>query len=316
MSGYLDAVARGVVIFDGGAGTSLHAANLGVDDFGGPELEGCAEILNVTRPDVIETLHRSFLDVGVDAVETNTFGGFAVPLGEYGIADRAYELSAAGAAIARDVVNEYRTRDGRRRFVAGSIGPGTKLATLGQITYRELLRAYEIQATGLIDGGVDLFIIETQYDLLGAKAAINGARRAMKATGNEIPIQVQVTIETTGRMLVGTEIGAALTTLDAMHPDVLGINCATGPGEMYGPVHHLSERSRLPISVIPNAGLPSIVDGRVSYDLSAADLADHLARFITDYGVRVVGGCCGTTPEHLAAVIETCRTLVPWKREA
>ncbi|HZJ48443.1 MAG TPA: homocysteine S-methyltransferase family protein, partial [Acidimicrobiia bacterium] len=314
MSAYLDALAYGVVIFDGGAGTSLHAAHLGPDDFGGPELEGCAEVLNITRPDVIETLHRSFLDVGVDAIETNTFGGFAVPLGEYGIADRAYELSAAGASIATRMVEEYRAQDGRRRFVAGSIGPGTKLATLGQVTYRDLLDAYEIQAAGLIDGGIDLFIIETQYDLLGAKAAMNGARLAMKTAGVELPIQTQITIEATGRMLVGTEIGAALTTLDAMHPDVVGLNCATGPEEMYGPVRYLSERSRLPISVIPNAGLPGIVDGEVSYDLSAGELADHLSRFVSEYGVRAVGGCCGTTPAHLA-VVAACRPLVPLGRD-
>jgi len=315
VSAYLDAIAAGVVVFDGGAGTWFHARDLHSEDFGGLEFEGCAEVLNVTRPDAVEGLHRSFLDVGVDVIETNTFGGFGVPLGEYGIADRAYALSAAGAEIARRTVNEYQAADGRTRFVAGSMGPGTKLATLGQVTYRALLDAYEIQAAGLLDGGVDLFIIETQYDLLGAKAAINGARRAMRAAGVQLPLQVQVTMETTGRMLPGTEIGAALTTLDALHPDVVGLNCATGPEEMYGPVRYLSERARMPISVIPNAGLPTVVDGAVSYDLTAGALADHLSRFIVDYGVRVVGGCCGTTPEHLAAVVETCKPLVPAERE-
>ena len=314
MSAYLEALAAGVVIFDGGAGTAFHAAGLGPDDFGGEDLEGCAEILNAIRPDVVGGLHRSFLDVGVDVVETNTFGGFAVPLSEYGIADRAYELSAAGASIATRMVEEYQARDGRRRFVAGAIGPGTKFATLGQITYRELRDAYEIQAAGLIDGGVDLFIIETQFDLLGAKAAINGARRAMRSARVEIPLQAQVTIELTGRMLPGTEIGAALTTLDAMRVDVVGLNCATGPEEMYGPIRYLSERSRVPISVIPNAGLPTVVDGEVSYDLSAAALAEHLSRFVTEYGVRAIGGCCGTTPDHLAAVVEACRPLVPAER--
>jgi 5-methyltetrahydrofolate--homocysteine methyltransferase len=315
MSAYLEALARGVVIFDGGAGTSLHAAGLDLNDFGGEDLDGCAEVLNVTRPDVIERLHRSFLDVGVDVVETNTFGGFAVPLNEYGIADRAYELSAAGASIATRTVEEYRTRDGRRRFVAGSIGPGTKFATLGQISYRQLRDAYEIQAAGLIDGGIDVFVIETQFDLLGAKAAINGARSAMRSAHVELPIQVQVTIELTGRMLPGTEIGAALTTLDAMRVDVVGLNCATGPEEMYGPIRYLSERARMPISVIPNAGMPRIVEGEVSYDLSAQVLAEHLARFVSEYGVRAIGGCCGTTPDHLSAVVEACRPLVPMERE-
>ena len=315
MSDYLDAIASGVVVFDGGAGTWFHAMDLHREDFGGIELEGCAEILNVTRPDVVDGLHRSFLDVGVDAIETNTFGGFAVPLGEYGIADRSYELSAAGAEIARRAVDAYQEKDGRRRFVAGSMGPGTKLATLGQITYRELLQAYEIQAAGLVDGGADLLIIETQYDLLGAKAAVNGARRAMRIAGVDLPLQVQVTMETTGRMLPGTEIGAALTTIDALHPDVFGINCATGPEEMHGPVRYLSERSRMPIAVIPNAGLPTIVHGAVSYDLSAQALAAYLAAFIFDYGVQVVGGCCGTTPQHLAAVVEVCKPLIPAERE-
>ena len=314
MSGYLDALAAGVVVFDGGAGTWFHAMDLDSDDFGGAELEGCAEMLNVTLPEVVEGLHRSFLDVGVDAIETNSFGGFAIPLGEYGIADRAYELAAAAAQIAVRTAEEYRLADGRRRFVAGSMGPGTKLATLGQITYRELLDAYEVQAAGLVDGGVDLILVETQYDLLGAKAAINGARRAMRAAGIDLPVQVQVTLETTGRMLPGTEIGAALTALEALRPDVFGLNCATGPEEMYGPIRYLSERSRLPISVIPNAGLPSIVDGRVSYDLSAEALADHLSRFIVEYGVQAVGGCCGTTPEHLATVVEVCGPLKPAER--
>ncbi len=315
MSAYLEALASGVLIFDGGAGTSIHAAGLGPVDFGGEDLDGCIENLNATRPDVVEGLHRSFLDVGVDVVETNTFGGFAVPLGEYGIADRAYELSALGASIATRTVDEYRAQDGRRRFVAGSIGPGTKFATLGQITYRELRDAYEIQAAGLIDGGIDVFLIETQFDLLGAKAAINGARRAMKLAHVDLPVQVQITIELTGRMLPGTEIGAALTTLDAMRVDVVGLNCATGPEEMYGPIRYLSEQSRMPISVIPNAGLPTVVDGEVSYDLSARSLADHLSRFVSEYGVRAIGGCCGTTPEHLAAVVTACRPLVPAERD-
>ncbi|MEN8113793.1 MAG: methionine synthase, partial [Actinomycetota bacterium] len=241
--------------------------------------------------------------------------GFTVPLGEYGLADRTYELAAAGAEIARRTVGEYVATDGKQRFVAGSIGPGTKSATMGQVTYRDLRDAYEIQAAGLIDGGVDLFIIETQFDLLGAKAAMNGARRAMRTAGVELPLQVQVTIETTGRMLAGTELGAALTTLDAMRADIVGINCATGPSEMYGPVRHLSKRSRRPIAVIPNAGMPQIVDGAVSYDLSAEDLAGHLATFVGEYGVSVVGGCCGTTPQHLAAVVEACRPLTPAQRD-
>jgi 5-methyltetrahydrofolate--homocysteine methyltransferase len=309
MSEYLECVSSGVVVFDGGTGTSFQEAGLTVDDFGGPAFEGCMEVLNVARPDVVESLHRSFFDVGVDVVETNTFGGFAVPLAEYGIEGRAYELSAAGAAIARGVADEYGSRDGRQRFVAGSVGPGTKFASLGQITYRELRDAYETQAAGLIDGGIDLFVIETQFDLLGAKTAMNGARRAMRRAGVDLPLQVQVTVELTGRMLGGTEIGAALTTLDALGADVIGLNCATGPGEMYEPLRYLSEHSRVPISVIPNAGLPEVVDGEVRYDLSAGEFALHMGRFASEFGVDIIGGCCGTTPAHIAAAIEACLPL-------
>lgn len=311
MSRYLDAVSAGVVIFDGATGTNLQLRDLGIDDFGGPQFEGCVDILSVTRPDVIADLHRSFLDVGVDVVETNSFGSFAVPLAEYGIADRAYEIAAASASIARAEVDRYLAGDGRPRFVAGSMGPGTKFATLGQVTYRELVEAYRVQASGLIDGGSDLLIIETQFDLLGAKAAVEGARQAMAANGVEVPLQVQVTIELTGRMLPGTEIGAALTSLAAVGPDVIGLNCATGPTEMWEPLRHLAAHSKVPVSAIPNAGLPKVVDGEMSYDLSPDDLADHLSQFVSDLGVGVIGGCCGTTPQHLAAVVERVRPLQP-----
>ena len=306
---YLDAVAAGPVIFDGATGTNLQRVELTIDDFGGPQFEGCVDLLSVTRPDVIADLHRSFLDVGVDVVETNSFGAFAIPLGEYGIADRAYEVSAAAASVARQTVDEYVARDGRARFVAGSMGPGTKFSTLGQVTYRDLAAAYRDQAAGLIDGGSDLLIIETQFDLLGAKAAIDGARQAMRSVGREVPLQVQVTIELTGRMLPGTEIGAALASLAAVGPDVIGMNCATGPNEMWEPLRYLTEHSPIPVSAIPNAGLPQVIDGEMAYDLGPDDLADHLSRFVGDLGVGVVGGCCGTTPEHLAKVVEAVRPL-------
>ena len=312
MSSYRHALDSGrLVILDGATGTSLQGFDLTADDFGGPSLEGCNELLNVTRPDVVAAIHRSFFDVGVDATETNTFGAFPVPLAEYGIADRTYELAAAGAAIARSVTDDYIAADGRARWVAGSIGPGTKFASLGQISYAELRDGYQINAAGLLDGGVDFLLIETQFDLLGAKAAINGARRAMRAAGREVPLQVQVTIELTGRMLPGTEIGAALTALDALRPDVFGINCATGPVEMYEPLRYLSHNSRMPISVIPNAGLPQVVDGEMAYDLTAEGLADHLESFVTELGAQVIGGCCGTTPEHLRAVVDRCRPHTP-----
>ncbi len=311
---YTEAVRRRVVIFDGGAGTTFQRAGLGPDDYGGPDVEGCHELLNVTRPDVVEALHESFLEVGCDAVETNTFGAFGVPLGEYGLADRAYELAAAGAEIARRVADRYATPT-RPRWVAGSIGPGTKFPSLGQIGYRELRDLYEVEARGLLDGGVDLLLVETQFDLLGLKAAVAGCRRAMDSAGIDVPIQAQITVELTGRMLPGTEVAAALAAIEPLGVDVIGLNCATGPGEMWEPLRYLSRHCRRPISVIPNAGLPRVVDGEMVYGLTPDELASHHERFVTELGVSVIGGCCGTTPAHLAAVVERCRGLEPATRE-
>jgi 5-methyltetrahydrofolate--homocysteine methyltransferase len=312
-SSFLEAVHRRVVVFDGAMGTGIQELELTADDFGGPELEGCNELLVVTRPDVVRQLHAAYLEVGCDVLETDTFGAFGVPLAEYGIAERAYELNLAAARIAKDVATDYSTPD-HPRWVSGSIGPGTKFASLGQIRYAELRDLYEEQSRGLLDGGVDLLVIETQYDLLGAKAAIAGARRAMAAAGRDVPVQVQVTIELTGRMLPGTETAAALAALDPVRPDVIGINCATGPAEMSEHLRHLSQHARMPISCLPNAGLPSVVDGHMHYDLTPDALADYHERFITEFGVSAVGGCCGTTPDHLAAVVERCRDLEPAAR--
>ena len=308
---YLETVESGVVIFDGATGTNLQTIGLTVDDFGSSHLEGCNELLNVTRPDVIRDLHRSFLDVGVDVIETNTFGAFSVPLSEYDIEDRAYEIAYAGANLARQTADEYRDH---QRFVAGSMGPGTKFATLGQISYRDLVDSYAEQASGLIDGGVDLLIIETQFDLLGVKAAVAGARQAMNAANANLPLQVQVTIELTGRMLPGTEIGAALTAIEALGPDVIGLNCATGPEEMWEPLRHLVRHSSVPVSAIPNAGMPKVEDGQMVYDLSPTQLADHLSDFVSDLGVGVIGGCCGTSPAHLAEVVDRVRPSKPKPR--
>ncbi len=310
---FLEAVAERVVVFDGATGSNLQLRELSADDFGGLALEGCMDVLCATRPDVVADLHASFLDVGCDVVETNTFGAFSIVLAEYDIADRAYELNVSGARIARDVVSGYEA-DGRTRWVAGSMGPGTKLPSLGHIRFAELRDGYEVQARGLLDGGVDLLIIETCYDLLQAKAAMIGARRAMKDTGRLVPIQLQVTIETTGRMLVGSEIGAALTALGALKPDLFGMNCATGPAEMQEHLRYLSHQSPFPISCLPNAGLPSVVDGRTHYDLTPAELAQFHRHHVVDLGVQVVGGCCGTAPEHLRAVVEALRDLEPARR--
>jgi 5-methyltetrahydrofolate--homocysteine methyltransferase len=306
---YLEALRQRVVIFDGAMGTNLQLRNLGPDDFGGTALEGCNELLTVTRPDVVADVHRSFLEVGCDVIETNSFGSLPWVLAEYGIAERTRELARLSAGVARDVADGW---DGR--FVAGSLGPGTKIASLGQISFTDQRDGYQEAAAGLLEGGVDLLVIETIQDLLQAKAAMIGCRRAMAELGRRVPLQVQVTIETTGRMLMGTEIGAALTTIDAMRPDVLGLNCATGPVEMSEHLRYLSAHARTPISVQPNAGLPSVVEGRMHYDLTPDQLAAHHARFVTEYGVNVVGGCCGTEPRHLAAVVAACAGVVPAAR--
>jgi 5-methyltetrahydrofolate--homocysteine methyltransferase len=305
---YLAVLAERVLIYDGATGTNLQLQELHADDFGGEALEGCNEILTVTKPLAIEQLHRSFLDVGVDVIETNSFGSFSVILAEYGIAERTHELALASAVIARRVADEYAS-PGSPRFVAGSMGPGTKFPTLGQISYDDLSASYEELAYGLLEGGVDLLLIETVYDLLSGKAAIAACHRAMVRHGRIVPIQVQVTIEMTGRMLPGTEIGAAITSLTPLGIDVIGLNCATGPVEMYEPLRQLSETAPMPLSCLPNAGLPSVVNGKMHYDLSPEALAEHLSRFVTEYGVQLVGGCCGTTPEHLARVVEAVRPL-------
>ena len=310
---YLCALAERVLIYDGATGTNLQLQDLTASDFGGADFEGCNEILVVTKPESIERLHRSFLDVGVDVIETNSFGSSSIVLNEYGIAERAHELSLASAQLARRVADSYAS-PGSPKFVAGSIGPGTKFPTLGQIPYEELTRSYEEMAYALLEGGVDLLLVETMFDLLSGKAAINACHRAMARHGRIVPIQAQVTIELTGRMLPGTEIGAALTALAPMGIDLIGLNCATGPVEMYEPLRTLAESSPIPISCLPNAGLPSVVDGKMHYDLTPEALAEHLAKFVSEHGVRVVGGCCGTTPEHLARVVEAVSKAQPAKR--
>jgi 5-methyltetrahydrofolate--homocysteine methyltransferase len=311
---YLEFARERVVIFDGATGTNLQRRELGPDDFGGEAYEGCNEMLCLTRPDVIRDLHRSFLDVGVDVVETNSFGCLPFVLAEYRLEHQTEEIARRAAELAVEVARDYSTKD-RPRFVAGSLGPGTKLPTLGQISFVDMRHDYEVLARGLLAGGADLLVIETSYDTLQAKAAIQACRRAMATEEREVPLQVQVTVELTGRMLLGTEIGAALTALEAMGPDVMGMNCATGPIEMRESLHHLSEHSLTPISALPNAGLPSVVDGRMHYDLTPDELARHLASFVTELGVTVIGGCCGTTPEHLRSVVEACRDLTPARRE-
>ena len=297
-------IARRVVISDGAMGSMLQGCPTSLDDFDGHE--GCNEILNVTRPDIVRSVHDGYLAAGVDAITTNTFGANLGNLGEYGIADRIGELAEAGARIARQAVDEWSGPD-RTRWVLGSIGPGTKLPTLGHVTFAELRDTYELNAAGLLRGGADALIVETCQDLLQAKAAIVGARRAIAAataeSGADIMLIAQVTIETTGAMLLGSEIGAALTSLDPMGIDIIGLNCATGPAEMSEHLRYLAAHSRLPLSCMPNAGLPELTSDGAYYPVTPGELADAHEAFCTEFGLALVGGCCGTTPEHMAEVV-------------
>ncbi len=313
MSGFLAALAERVLIFDGAFGTWVQDQDLGPDDFGGPALEGCNERLVLTRPELIQRMHSEYFGAGVDAVETATFGAFSLVLNEYGIAEETFAINEQAARLAKEVAAGFSTPD-RPRFVIGSIGPGTRLPSLGQITFTELRDDYEAMVAGLLAGGTDVLLVETVQDLLQCKAAIVGARRAMATVGVEVPIMVQVTVETTGRLLVGSEIGAALTALEALRPDVIGLNCATGPTEMTEHLRYLAQHSRTYLSCLPNAGLPSIVDGHTHYDLTPDALADAHARFVDEFGLNVVGGCCGTTPAHLRAVVDRLGTRAPVAR--
>ncbi|WP_433586120.1 homocysteine S-methyltransferase family protein [Microbacterium hydrocarbonoxydans] len=299
----LDAVQSRVVIADGAMGTMLQQHDLSIEgDFEG--LEGCNEILNVTCPDVIGGIHDAYFATGIDAVETNTFGANWSNLSDYGIDDRIHELAEVGARIARERAEAAEATDGRMRWVLGSMGPGTKLPSLGHTTYDHLKQTFALQAEGLIDGGADAFLIETSQDLLQTKAAVNGCRQAIVARGTRLPIFVEVTVETTGTMLMGSEIGAALTALEPLGVDAIGLNCATGPAEMSEHLRHLSKHSTVPIACMPNAGLPVLGANGAHYPLTPVELATAHEQFVREFGLGLVGGCCGTTPEHLAAVVE------------
>ncbi|MFA7242611.1 MAG: methionine synthase [Sulfuricellaceae bacterium] len=300
-SKFLDRLRQRVLLCDGGTGTLIQARDWNIEkDFLG--LENCSEVLVLTRPDFIEDVHRAYFDAGADCVETNTFGANKVVLGEFGLADKAYEISRRAAEIARRLADGYATPEWPR-FVLGSVGPGTKLASLGHLDYDTLEDSYAEQARGMLDGGIDAFLLETNQDLLTIKAAVNGCKLARGEKGRaDVPLFVQVTIETTGAMLVGSDIYAAMVAIDALDVDGMGINCATGPAEMAEHVQALGERWRGFISVMPNAGLPMLVDGKTEYPLAPRELADWHKRFIEEDGINLVGGCCGTTPAHIAAV--------------
>jgi 5-methyltetrahydrofolate--homocysteine methyltransferase len=303
----LDALHTRVVIGDGAMGTQLQEHEPTLEDY--RQLEGCNEILNVTRPDMIGAIHDAYLAVGVDAVETNTFGANWSNLGDYGIEDRITELAAAGARIARERVEAAEAADGRMRWVLGSMGPGTKLPSLGHTTYDHLKQTFAEQAAGLIDGGADAFLVETSQDLLQTKAAVNGCKQAIVERGIRLPIFVEVTVETTGTMLMGSEIGAALTALEPLGVDAIGLNCATGPAEMSEHLRHLSKHSSVPVACMPNAGLPVLTADGAHYPLSPDELATAHEQFVREFGLGLIGGCCGTTPAHLKAVVDRLRPV-------
>src|SRR5882672_2690517 len=311
MSDFLQTVRDRVVVYDGAMGTNIQVRNPSVDDFWGKE--GCNEILVLSGPDIIKDIHSAFFSVGCDVVETDTFGAARVVLAEYDLQDKVREINVAAAKIAKEVAQQFSTKD-KPRFVAGSIGPTTKLPSLGHITFDNMVAGYTEQAVALIEGGVDILLAETCQDLLQAKAVLVGIFDAMQKTGKRLPVTVQVTLEATGTMLLGTEIGAALTALEPFDVDVIGLNCATGPVEMNDSVRYLGVNSTKYISVLLNAGLPQNEGGHAVYKLKPQDLAQYHKHFIADYGVRIAGGCCGTTPEHLKAVVESISGLEPAKR--
>nr|MDQ3323143.1 homocysteine S-methyltransferase family protein [Acidobacteriota bacterium] len=312
---FLDLLKEKIVVFDGAMGTNLMAQNLTLDDFGGANFENCSENLIYTRPDAVLNVHRAFLEVGSDVIETNTFGGNTIVLQEFGIADKAYDVNFRAAQMAKNLANEFSTKE-KPRFVAGSMGPGTKLPTLGHISFLELKENYREQVRGLFDGGVDLFIVETCQDILQTKAALAAIFDFFHEKRVRIPVIAQVTIETFGTMLNGTEISAALTALEPFPIDVIGMNCGTGPKQMTESIKYLCENSPLPVSVLPNAGLPEVKDGAMFYDETPESFTKQVLHFAKDFGANIVGGCCGTTPEHIKLVVEQVERLSPKARNA
>uniref|UniRef100_UPI003FA00090 homocysteine S-methyltransferase family protein n=2 Tax=Streptomyces pseudogriseolus TaxID=36817 RepID=UPI003FA00090 len=307
------ALASRVVVADGAMGTMLQAHDPTLEDF--QNLEGCNEILNVSRPDIVRSVHSEYFGAGVDCVETNTFGANHTAASEYEIAGRVYELSEAGARIARETADEFTGRDGRARWVLGSMGPGTKLPTLGHVRYGVIRDGYQANAEGLLAGGADALLVETTQDLLQTKASVLGARKAMEATGTAVPLLVSMAFETTGTMLLGSEIGAALTALEPLGIDMIGLNCSTGPAEMTEHLRHLARHARIPLLSMPNAGLPELSADGARFPLGPEGLADAQETFVREYGLSLVGGCCGTTPEHLRRLVERVRELAPVERD-
>ncbi len=314
---YLDAIQHKIIVFDGAMGTNLQLLNLSADHFGGEITLGCNDFLVISHPQAVESVHRSFLEAGVDVIETCTFRANRLTLADYGLQDRVVEINTAAAKLARALANEF-SKSGQQRFVAGSIGPSGKLPSMSDpemaITFDELAGLFKEQALALLEGGVDLIIIETSQDILEVKATIHGVHMAFEESGIHLPIQAQVTLDTTGRMLLGTDILAALTILEGLPIDVIGMNCSTGPEQMREPISILSENSSMPVSCLPNAGLPLNVDGQAVYPLEPEPFANAMAEFVNKFHINVVGGCCGTTPTHLSLLIEKVKNLQPQPR--
>jgi 5-methyltetrahydrofolate--homocysteine methyltransferase len=315
MSSFLETLNERIVVFDGAMGTNLQVQNLSLEDFGGLRFEGCNENLLITRPDAVENVHKAFLDVGCDVIETNSFNGTTVDFAEYDMADQTYDMNVRAATLAKRIASDYSTKE-KPRWVAGSMGPGRKLPTLGHISFADLKAAYAVQVRGLLDGGADLLIVETCQDLLQTKAALSAIFEDFKKNGQRVPVIAQVTIEVFGTMLNGTEIGAALTALAPFPIDVIGMNCGTGPRHMTESIRYLCENAPLPVSVLPNAGLPSVVEGKMHYDETPETFTSQILHFANDFGVNIVGGCCGTTPAHLKLVVEAMKGVTPKARDA
>ncbi len=313
MTTFLQRLREKIIVFDGATGTHLQGQHLTADDFGGEHLNGCNEYLVVSKPSAVENVHRDYLEAGCDVIETNSFGSSSIVLAEYGLADRAYELSFKAAQIARRVAAEYSTA-AHPRFVAGSIGPTTKLPSLGHITFKDMAASYKVQAQGLVEGGADLLCVETCQDVLQAKAALYAIFSYCEEVRKRMPIVVSVTVESTGTMLLGTEIGAALVTLEPFDVDVIGMNCATGPMEMSEHIRVLASSSPKPIFVMPNAGIPENIGGHAHYKLGPEEFARILTHFVKDLGVSGGGGCCGTTKEHLRQLVVSVGSLAPRER--
>jgi 5-methyltetrahydrofolate--homocysteine methyltransferase len=314
MANFLDILKQKIIVFDGATGTNLQGQGLTPVDFGGEHLDGCNEYLVVSRPSAVEKVHTDFLEAGCDVIETNSFGGTRIVLAEYGLQDRAYELNFKAAQIAKRIAQDY-SETGHQRFVAGSMGPTTKLPSLGHISFKEMSAAYREQVEGLVEGGVDLLCIETCQDVLQAKAALYGVFEYFSQAKKKLPVIVSVTIESMGTMLLGTEITAALTSIEPYDVDVIGINCATGPKEMSEHVRALADVSPKPIFVMPNAGIPENIGGRAHYHLTPEEMVQYLSHFVKDLGVNVVGGCCGTTKEHIRQLVQAVGHLAPKKRD-